>query len=793
MIIITNQGNSFKIEGLVPSSYFPDGTLNAPKNSLIAVIEDDVVSFKGATNFNTLFATTLGELTINGVQADSENVVSLLNTTIYKINSGGGGGTGGTEYFAGQNIDISEENVISVVGINVPTKVSQLQNDEGYITSADVHTYSAGTNISIVDDVISVTGITEPTKTSDLTNDSGYITSSDIPSIPAKVSDLQNDEGYITSADVPEYSGSTNINVTDHIISLTGVPTEFKTINGQSITGSGNITIEGGTGVTEYYAGQNIDITDHVISVTGISVPTNVSELTNDEGYITMSDIPSIPTKTSDLQNDNGFITSDALTAYTRTQNFATVNGQSITNGGDVLIPTGPTYTAGQNISLVNNEISVVGIPTEFKTINGQSITGSGNITIEGGTGGTVYTAGQNIDITNNVISVTGITEPTKTSDLTNDSGYITSADVHTYSAGTNISIVDDVISVTGLSIPTSASQLTNDTNYITMVVLTQAEYNQLSAAEKNDPTKLYSISDAPSIGHEYSAGTNISIVDDVISVSGVPTEFKTINNQSITGNGNITIESTEYTAGTNIDITNNVISVTDINVPTKTSDLTNDSGFITSSDIPSKVSDLTNDEGYITSADVHTYSAGTNISIVDDVISVTGLSIPTKTSDLTNDSDFITSADVPEYSGSTNINVDNHVISLTGVPTEFKTINNQSITGSGNITVESTAYSGGTNIDITDHVISVTGINVPTSASQLTNDAGYVSTVLLTQSQYDALSTEEKNDATKLYIITDAASPAFIDDTLVSSGSTYSSQKIETILGDIETALSNI
>ena len=47
------------------------------------------------------------------------------------------------------------------------------------------------------------------------------------------------------------------------------------------------------------------------------SIPTNVSELTNDSGYITSSDIPSIPTVTNDL--------TDALkanydTAYTHSR-----------------------------------------------------------------------------------------------------------------------------------------------------------------------------------------------------------------------------------------------------------------------------------------------------------------------------------------------------------------------------------------------------------------------------------------------------------------------------------------
>lgn len=45
---------------------------------------------------------------------------------------------------------------------------------------------------------------------------------------------------------------------------------------------------------------------------------------------------------------------------------------------------------------------------------------------INSSSSGRIYTAGANIDITNDVISVTGITVPTKTSDLTNDSGFLT-------------------------------------------------------------------------------------------------------------------------------------------------------------------------------------------------------------------------------------------------------------------------------------------------------------------------------------------------------------------------------
>ena len=79
------------------------------------------------------------------------------------------------------NIEI-QAGVTSVNGqegavvIDVPTKVSQLENDANYAAQSEI-----------------------PTTTSQLTNNSGFIT---IAVVPTKVSQLQNDSGYINSSEV---------------------------------------------------------------------------------------------------------------------------------------------------------------------------------------------------------------------------------------------------------------------------------------------------------------------------------------------------------------------------------------------------------------------------------------------------------------------------------------------------------------------------------------------------------------------------------------------------------------
>lgn len=70
---------------------------------------------------------------------------------------------------------------------DLPTKVSQLENDAGYVKANEVLTADA------LSDYAKKTEL--PTKTSQLTNDSGYITSADVPT---KVSELQNDALYLS-------------------------------------------------------------------------------------------------------------------------------------------------------------------------------------------------------------------------------------------------------------------------------------------------------------------------------------------------------------------------------------------------------------------------------------------------------------------------------------------------------------------------------------------------------------------------------------------------------------------
>ena len=81
---------------------------------------------------------------------------------------------------------------------NIPKKVSQLENDSGFLTEHQSLTeYAKKSEIPTI-----------PTKVSELENDSGYLTEhqslveyakkTEIPAVPTKVSELENDSGYLT-------------------------------------------------------------------------------------------------------------------------------------------------------------------------------------------------------------------------------------------------------------------------------------------------------------------------------------------------------------------------------------------------------------------------------------------------------------------------------------------------------------------------------------------------------------------------------------------------------------------
>jgi hypothetical protein len=164
---------------------------------------------------------------------------------------------------------------------------------------------------------------------------SNYATKSEIPVVPTSNTAFTNDAGYLTEHQ------------------------PIKTINGQSLIGTGDIEI--GTGGT-------IDLSNYYTTA-------ETKSLVESAVTVVEGKIPTIPTSNTAFTNDAGYLTEhQSLTAYSTTNEVNTLINQAVSGKQD-------TLSAGTNITIVDNVISAT---------NG---------------GSPAYSASSGINISNNEIS----------------------------------------------------------------------------------------------------------------------------------------------------------------------------------------------------------------------------------------------------------------------------------------------------------------------------------------------------------------------------------------------------
>jgi len=158
--------------------------------------------------------------------------------------------------------------------------------------------------------------------------------------------------------------------------------TNIKTVNGQSVLGSGDITISSGSGSS---FDQELNTTNDVVFngalLGNVAIVDNTITATDSYGnpdtLIVDGDLNVNGEFTINGQPISGTSFSGSYNDLTNIPAFKTINGQTIIGSGDLVISGG---TSGSYNDLTD-------IPT-FKTINGQTIIGSGNLVISGGTSG---------------------------------------------------------------------------------------------------------------------------------------------------------------------------------------------------------------------------------------------------------------------------------------------------------------------------------------------------------------------------------------------------------------------
>ena len=257
---------------------------------------------------------------------------------------------------------------------------------------------------------------TVPTNVSAFTNDAGYLTehqdisgkanSNDLATV-AFSGDYEDLENTPTIPDVPEWAmSSTKPSYT--VSEIDGAQeelvsgTNIKTINGTSVLGSGNITIQGGGGDVNViesitFNGSAVPVDSSKNAAITYSAP--VTSVNGNTGAVTIS----VPTKVSDLTNDSGFITS-----YTETDPVFSASAAASITSADITAWNGKSTFSGSYNDLTDK-------PTLFSGAYAD-LTGKPNLA-------TVATSGDYDDLSN---KPTIPTVPTNVSAFTNDAGYIT-------------------------------------------------------------------------------------------------------------------------------------------------------------------------------------------------------------------------------------------------------------------------------------------------------------------------------------------------------------------------------
>ena len=373
-------------------------------------------------------------------------------------------------------------------------------------------------------------------------------------------------------------------------------------------------------------------------------IPTKVSQLVNDSEYINknqvdwdlINDKPNvalkseIPTKTSELDNDAGF------TKVVESKDY-------------------PGYAENANQAVYANQAQSAEVATTAMNVEWSNVSGKPNI-------------------------------PTKTSELENDSGYLTTISWNDIQNRPNVALVDDI--------PTKISDLTNDAGYLTTISwndvqgkpnIVEREYldsrleeyptkvemdntidEKISEIVIPENTKLYSPSKNRYIqgdssvwenrtepghwtdwkwsdGNDYTSGIAIYRFEEggqekyrayIAQATYFTQKFDTVDEVQNYLNSQSRIEWTsDYEPIETIVSTRQWIEGKTEFVQVET--------LAYESQLPTKVSDLTNDSGYLTTISWNDIQNRPNIALKSD--------IPTKTSELINDSGFITTS--PDFS----------------------------------------------------------------------------------------------------------------------------------------------
>lgn len=331
MINIQKTGNAIVVDFTDNDKYLNNGTIEVAPNELMVVIDDsNMATFKKMSNGDTLFGQLIDQIKIQGESVTKDNIIEKFGTIGFSISSGGGEGA-----------------VSSVNG----------QTGDVIITPASLNVYTRAE----VDAAINA----ETTKRQKQDSALGGMIAAETAAREQAVASKQ-----------------------DTLVSGQNI----KTINGESVLGSGNIAIQGGT--------SNWDDIQGKPEFAEVATSGSYNDLTN-KPEIPSDYIENITDSDTEFSIDTAF---NYKSGKKYSLSFSKTGGFDVIIGGvgdtqrkinlsidtDIIAtkaelanyqPVGDYATKTELASKQDTLVS----GTNIKTINGQTLLGEGNIEIQGG------------------------------------------------------------------------------------------------------------------------------------------------------------------------------------------------------------------------------------------------------------------------------------------------------------------------------------------------------------------------------------------------------------------------
>ena len=319
----------------------------------------------------------------------------------------------------------------------IPTNTSELTNDLGFVTSADDADADSSNELqglnynsnqlTLSDDpgsvVVDFSGW-DMDASDDFDGD--YASLINKPTIPTNTSELTNDSGFVTSADDADADSSNELqglNFSSNQLTLSDDP--------------GSVVVD--------FSGWDMDASDdfdgdYASLVNKPTIPTNTSELTNDSGFVTSADDADADSS-NELQslnfNSNQLTLSDDPGSVVVDFSGWDMDASDDFDGDYASLVNKPTIPT--NTSELTNDSGFVTSADDADSDSSNELQGldftSNQLTLSDDPGSVVVDfSGWDMDSSDDFDGdytslVNKPTIPAKTSELTNDSGFITSAD----------------------------------------------------------------------------------------------------------------------------------------------------------------------------------------------------------------------------------------------------------------------------------------------------------------------------------------------------------------------------